>query len=636
MNEKRNLVFDLEADGLKPSKIYCVSFYDVDRKESFTLTDLSEIKKVILNAKTLIGHNIICFDLVVLEKFLGIKDLSKISNRPKHLPEVIDTLGISRYLFFHTRNKHGLESWGETFGVPKPEVDDWENLSLETYIHRCEEDVKINVRLWSLIQTRFIELFGQTNKDQIKSCIRYLNFKMWCLKLQQDSGWKVDVKRVEQVLKEYEALKDKKSKIIEQAMPEVKVYKTKKRPKVMFKKDGSLSKNGEAWLTLTQSLGFDIDYDKDIEVFSHTEPPNSGSDKQIKDWLFSLGWKPDKFKESKSKTTGEVRQVPQINKEHGQGLTDSVLALIEENPAIEELDSLGVLNHRIPQLKGLLSYKDSDDLVFAGATAFTNTLRLRHSSPLVNLPKPEKKFGDIRSCLSSKMSSTYLIGADLSSLEDRIKQHFIWDFDPDYVRSMMRDDFDPHLELAKFAGTVSDEDISLYQQTEDKRVKKIRSIYKNGNYACQYGAGVPRLMVTVGCDKDTAQKVYDAYWGLNWSISEISKSQKIKTLKDKTLWLFNPINKMWYPLKKLKDVFSTLVQGSASFIFDVWLGFFLAKRPQLTAQFHDEFIAEVPVDRVKDAEDLIRAACDKLNSLLKLNRELDIDVKFGNNYAEIH
>jgi hypothetical protein len=39
----------------------------------------------------------------------------------------------------------------------------------------------------------------------------------------------------------------------------------------------------------------------------------------------------------------------------------------------------------------------------------------------------------------------------------------MWDFDPEYVKEMMTDDFDPHLGLAEFAGALTKEEVEFYK-----------------------------------------------------------------------------------------------------------------------------------------------------------------------------
>lgn len=49
-----------------------------------------------------------------------------------------------------------------------------------------------------------------------------------------------------------------------------------------------------------------------------------------------------------------------------------------------------------------------------------------------------------------------------------------------------------------------------------------------------------------------------------------------------------------------------------------------------------EVILEIKEGHREEAEKLLRDAIDATNAELKLNRDLDIDVQFGKNYAEIH
>jgi hypothetical protein len=470
-NTKKSYVFDFEGDGFYPTKIWCVTFYSINEDRLFTLTNYDEIRKVFLESDTLIGHNIIRFDIPHLERLLGISLEQKF---------IVDTLGLSWYLY-HDNHLSGLEFWAKEFsGREKVQIKDWHNLPLEEYIKRCEEDVRINTQLWTKFQRELFQIY-ETSEGVIR-CIKYLNFKMKCLMIQETNKWKVSRDEVSKRIEDYEKIQASKFEAIGKVLPKVPVYVKKTRPKNLLKKDGSLSSHGEKWQELCKKHGVDIYFDGEIKELREYVEPNPGSTDQVKDWLFSLGWVPQTLKETKSSVTGEVKQVPQINLPHGKGVCESVLALADKEPAVLELDSLSVLNHRIPQLKTLLNNLDVHDQIEASAAGLTNTLRFKHQG-LVNLPKPEKPFGGIRSCLTVKKSSTILCGCDMASLEDRIKQHFIWDYDPEYVKSMMQEDFDPHLTLARMADAVTDEQVSLYKQTGDKYVKKIRDTYKNGNYA---------------------------------------------------------------------------------------------------------------------------------------------------------
>ena len=147
----KEVVFDIEADNLLPgiTKIHCLSYSQADGRFSGTIYSEKDIKDFFSHDYIYIGHHIIGYDFKALEKVYGIK-------RPKH---IFDTLAWSWYLF-PDRAEHGLESWGEDFGVPKPKIDDWENLTMLEYTHRCEEDVKINTKLYQLIKSKMKEIYS--------------------------------------------------------------------------------------------------------------------------------------------------------------------------------------------------------------------------------------------------------------------------------------------------------------------------------------------------------------------------------------------------------------------------------------------------------------------------------------------
>jgi hypothetical protein len=546
---------------------------------------------------------------------------------------VIDTLGLAWYLE-PLRPRYGLATYGEEFGVSKPIVEDWYTDDIDVYTHRCQEDVKINTILWNKQWDKLKELYS--DEDHIWKFLKYLDFKLECARKQERDRWKLDIDFTRNALETLKADKDERVQKLQSIMPKVVKYTTKDKPKVLQKKDGSPSVHGELWYELLRSMGLSEDHDEPVKYIHHYEEPNPSSSQQVKDWLYSLGWKPRTFKYK------DNREIAQINQEHGKGICESIKELYTKEPRLEVLEGLSVLSHRISILEGFLKTVDKDGYVKAQIQGLTNTLRFRHSLPCVNLPKPGLLYADaIRSSLTAT-EGYELCGADMSSLEDRLKQHFIYPYDPEFVKEMTTDGFDPHLDLALMGKAVTDEEVQSYKrakkekQSVDKHVDKLRSIFKNGNYACQYGAGVSRLALTCGVSKEEAKDIHIAYWKRNWAVKKAASVQDVKNLDDGTMWLLNPINHFYYSLREEKDIFSTLVQGTASYVFDLWIGFVLKKRDQLTAQFHDEGVWTTKKDDREYMTRILTWAIDMTNKVLKLNRELDIGIQFGSNYAQIH
>jgi hypothetical protein len=63
------LLFDLEANGLTPDKVWCVSTLDVDtmKRKSYEPSELGAALVDLAAADTLIGHNIMAYDLQVIK-----------------------------------------------------------------------------------------------------------------------------------------------------------------------------------------------------------------------------------------------------------------------------------------------------------------------------------------------------------------------------------------------------------------------------------------------------------------------------------------------------------------------------------------------------------------------------------------
>ena len=114
-------VFDTEGDSLTPTKFHVVSYQLEGRKEVKSLLSYDLMRKFLTQEDVVfIAHNGMLWDKPELERVLGIEIKARL----------IDTLFLSWYVF-PTRLKHGLEDYGEEFGVPKPKVDDWEGLTKE-------------------------------------------------------------------------------------------------------------------------------------------------------------------------------------------------------------------------------------------------------------------------------------------------------------------------------------------------------------------------------------------------------------------------------------------------------------------------------------------------------------------------
>ena len=158
------IVFDLETNGLlrEVSRIHCMVLYDTAEKKTHVFNDEGPEEPIVRGitmleeADCIVGHNIINYDIPVLQKLYPFFS---------PLGTVVDTLVLSR--LYHPnlldidkkRNwgnmplqlygRHSLESYGYRLGEYKGEfgkTSDWKEWSQEMQDY-CEQDVRVTTKL---------------------------------------------------------------------------------------------------------------------------------------------------------------------------------------------------------------------------------------------------------------------------------------------------------------------------------------------------------------------------------------------------------------------------------------------------------------------------------------------------------
>ena len=607
-------VFDIETNGLYADKIHCLSYCNLQTDKIQSLTNYKKIEEFISQGNVIfIAHNGVRYDIPTIKRVLNLN----IS------PKVYDTLPLS-WTLYPKYKRHGLEEWGESFGVKKPEIKDWENLSIEEYIHRCEEDVKINTILWRKQYGYLLHLYDG-DKEQIDKYCSYLSFKMDCVREQEEIGVRLNIDECKKNLELLSSLKEEKTKELLSIMPKKAIEKKTIYENAIEDSNGNIFQRGDLFfsggetskITKTTIIGW--------------ENPNPNSHDQIKDWLYSLGWVPEHLKHVRDKTTNEVKKIPQIASINGQGeICNSIKKLFDKEPKLEVLDGLAVLSHRISIFKGFLE-NQKEGRLYPTCFGLTNTLRLQHGI-VVNLPGFTKKYGkEVRSCLIAD-EGCFLVNSDLSGVEDNTKRHFIYKYDPKYVEEMNTPGYDAHLELAVIAGYLTREQAEAHKNgTEDHKI--IRAKAKTSNFALTYKSGVATVARQANIKESEARKLYDAYWKRNKAILDIENDLEIKEIGDQK-WLKNPISGFWYTLRTDKDKFSTLNQGSAVYVYDLWLKYIREQGQLVCYQCHDEWLANTKDEEL--TRKITKEAINKVNEELKLNIEIKYSIAFGNNYYDIH
>jgi hypothetical protein len=432
-----------------------------------------------------------------------------------------------------------------------------------------------------------------------------------------------------------------KRNTIAKAMPANLGKQLKKKPAKCYKADGSLSANGVKWFQYLYENNLDIDTEEILEA------PNPGSPLQLKNWLFELGWEPLVYK--KSKNTGQ--DLPQIKNEAGELCESITEYLAEAVPAIKELSDYYVIRHRLGIFKSFIA-SQKDGYINFSIGGLTNTLRVKHSKPLANLPGRDKFYGkEIRSVVVANGENDYLCGIDISGLESTTANHYMYDYDPEYVMKKTAPDYDPHLDLAERAGLMTAQELIQFKSYKKAEIlseqEKLhydsltgkRHSTKTVNFACIYGAYPRKIASILKCDLNFAEKLFNAYWELNRSVGNVQENAEVVNINNQ-LWVWNPVAGYYIFLKNIKDVFSSLNQSTGVYVFDRFTDYLSSELKLLNIfipfQYHDEVLFSYLYLMTEEVKECAKIAVENLNKELQLNLPIKVSTQVGKNYEQCH
>lgn len=647
MDLEKVYVFDIETNGLLDVvdrlHVLSVAYKKDGQWVTKSTKDFKDIQKLFGNPNnTLVGHNIIMYDIPALQKLFPILEIKA---------NLIDTLGLS-WTLYSNRLKHGLEDWGQELGFNKVKIDkeEWENLSYEKAVERCETDCTINGLLWDKIYTLLFDLYG--SDEAMHTPILTAVAKLSALRIQEENPILINIKQCQENLSILQEVIDTKAAELVKILPKIPKKSTVNFPKKgLYKADGSLSVAGEKYLTYIKGCGLPLDYEGSIEVIKGYEEPNPQSTSQVKDFLLSKGWKPKIFKK------GANGQVPQLRDDE-KNLCKSITTMVKKYPELESLEGMSTAMHRAGYLKAFLELADENGYIPASAAGFAKSWRLKHRKPFVNLPKPSAQFGQyVRSVMIAPEGHVF-IGSDLSSLEDKCKQISIYSYDKDYVEQMNMKGFDAHLDIAIRADLMDQDTVDFYRWYKKREgdapgkykymsdeelhiafdyATKRRAVAKTANYSLTYGCAAPKLAESADIPLKEAQGVHKTYWDRNWAIKKYAEDRETKFVDDRE-WIYSPYSNLWLELSSNHVRFSICNQNFGAKVFDLWEYFCIKSGLKPVFQAHDELLVVVKnnEDDIEEAKSILFESIEKVNRIYNHPIKFEIDVQIGFTYSDVH
>lgn len=592
------LIFDLETDGLLDtvSKIHCLVIKDTDTDEVFTYRsgfpyELEEGIDHLLSGSLVVGHNVIKYDIPVIEKLYKVSfDHAK----------VFDTLVATRVIWAAIREtdslriqkgvlpgklfgSHSLAAWGYRMKNYKGDYDGgWEKFTQEM-LDYCVQDVQVTADLYSRI----------LKKNYSAQCLELEHKLAWLMAKQERNGFHFDTTSAAKL---YAKLVSRRSEIEAELIATFGEWQVR-LPDFIPARDNKTK-----------------GYIKGVPVPRYkTVMFNPSSRDHIADRLQKLyGWKPQELTEGGKPKIDEV-----------------VLSKLSYEPCAALSEYL-MVQKRISQLaEGGQAWMKCEKQGKIHGSINTNgavTGRATHSYPNISqVPSSGSPYGHDCRGLFTVPNGWTLVGADASGLELRCLAHFMAEWDGGkYADILLSGDI--HTENQKAAGL------------------ETRNQAKTFIYAFLYGAGDAKIGSIVGGDAGDGKRLKSKFLRSLPALGRLVDSVKQAATKGNIAGL----DGRDIYIRSAHASLNSLLQGAGAVVCKQWL---VLLEEQLQGKFkhgwdgdycfcawsHDEVqiacrTPEIAQQVAELATDCVRQAGEHFNFRCPLAGEY----KIGTTWADTH
>jgi DNA polymerase I len=580
----KTILFDLETDGFleNVSKIHCLVTKDAETGEvkSYTKADMQTGLDALEQADRIIGHNIIKYDLPVIQKLYP-----GFSYEPK---KAFDTLVCSRLIWPNVGEwdaklvhngkmpaklwgSHSLKAWGyrlEKLKGEYGETSDWQEFTPEMLAY-CQQDVEVTATLYDRIKAKE---YAQKALD-LEHEAAYI-----CARMER-SGWPFDKEKASSL---YAELAGKRQVILD-------------KMKVTFEP--------EVIERVSEKTGKPLK-SKVIEF-------NPSSRQQIGERLIrKYGWKPKEYTPN------------------GQPKIDETILKALDYPEAQDLAEYFMLEKRIGQLaegdNAWLKLERNGIIHGSYNTNGAVTGRATHQSPnLAQVPSVRSPYGAECRSLFTVRSGFSMVGCDLSGLELRCLAHYMSKWDGgEYTEELLNGDI--HSKNQKAAGLPT------------------RDNAKTFIYSFLYGAGDEKIGAVVGAGAREGKRLKESFLSATPALAKLRDAVAKASGRGYLIGLDGRklhVRSEHAALNTLLQSAGALISKQWLIEIDkiaAALGFEYGKDWSMLGWIHDEVQLQVKGDYAETFGEKVVTAAEKAGEFFEFRCPISAEFKVGQNWYDTH
>ena len=600
------LIFDLETDGLLDtvSKIHCLAIKSTDSGEIYiysgpdVASGIVHLSDASLQGATIAGHNVIRYDLPVIQKLYPNMEFKK--------DGVLDTLVLTRLIYSNVKDhdakllkdgklpgklfgSHSLEAWGHRLGNYKGDYKGgWEAFSQEM-LDYCIQDVEVTAHLYEKLMA----------KEYSPEAIKLEHEVAWLMAQQERNGFCFNEAKAGLL---YAELSQKRGDL-ERQLKEFFGSWEVRLPDLIPKRDNK---------TRGYKAGVPVKKFKTVEF-------NPSSRDHIANRLITLyGWKPVDFTEGGKPMVDEV-VLSKLDYEPCKLLTEYLMVakrvsqLAEGDQAWMKLSKKGKLHGSV----------NTNGAVTGRAThAYPNISQV----PSCGSPENPTPYGKACRELFTVPEGWTLVGADASGLELRCLAHYMakWDGGK-YGQVLLEGDI--HTENQKAAGLPT------------------RNNAKTFIYGFLYGAGDAKIGSIVSGSADVGRKLKQKFLRGLPALGRLVESVKQASTRGYLVGL----DGRHVHVRSSHSALNTLLQSAGALTCKKWLVILEETLQSMglkhgwdgdycfCAWSHDEVqIAVRDPDMAKTIAKVATECVTKAGEYFNFRCRLDGDYKIGKTWADTH